>query len=106
MALSSLQKYVLRQGLESKKRAVSKTVLNNFYLSQKQPPKKIDQENVITKSVERLIGRGLIKGVGIKTAQKWFIKEVILTPAGLRTAKKLLGEQQALPLKNKLKNNK
>ncbi|HLD28333.1 MAG TPA: hypothetical protein VJB67_01865 [Patescibacteria group bacterium] len=105
MKLSNLQKYILRQGLGSKSRRISKLVLVKFYGGQKNKPKTEDQINIITKSVERLISKKLVKGLGIKTAEKWFVKEVILTPFGIKQAKELLGKQQELPLKNrKLKN--
>ncbi|MEK7167621.1 MAG: hypothetical protein AAB791_01310 [Patescibacteria group bacterium] len=94
MTLSKLQKYILRQGLEGR---VSKNILEKFYLKEPRPPK--DKLDVITKSAERLIKRGLIKGVGIKTAERWFIRELILTPSGIKQAKLLLGRQIKLPFK-------
>jgi len=54
---------------------------------------------VITKAVERLIDQSLFVGYGIRTSQKWYIKEVKLTLGGHKLTKKLLGEQQRLPLK-------
>lgn len=101
MPLSQLQKYILRAGLESKKYAVSKSVLIKFYQGLKNPPKAADQIGIITKSVERLIGKGMVKGVGTKTAEKWFIKEVILTASGKKKARELLGKQAQLPFKIK-----
>ena len=53
----------------------------------------------ITKSLERLIDKGLMIGYGRRTPEKWFIDEVQLTPAGRRAARITLGEQQRLPLK-------
>ena len=103
MTLSDLQKYILTKGLEGKGNTVTKAVLRKFYVTKKNQPKDEDQFNIITKSVERLIKKGLIKGVGIKTAEKWFVKEVILTKKGLKKAKELLGQQQELPLKIKKK---
>lgn len=97
MALSSLQKYILKKGLEGEKNAVGKAVLRKFYITQKRPPEVEDQINIITKSVEKLIQKGLVNGVGVKTTKKWFIKEVILTKKGLKKAKELLGRQQELP---------
>ncbi len=97
--LSKLQKYVLRQGLESAGYKVSKKKLINFYNQQKAKPKKEDQINIITKSVDRLINRGLVKGYGLKTVKKWFVWQVILTKNGLRKARELAGQQQKLPLK-------
>ncbi len=96
MLLSDLQKYILRQGLGSRTGRVPKAVLEKFYASVKNSPKTEDRINIITKSAERLISRGLIRGVGVKTAEKWFIKEVILTPAGKKAARELWGKQQTL----------
>lgn len=101
MPLSQLQKYILRAGLESKKYTVSKAVLIRFYQGSKNSPKIVDQIGIITKSVERLINKGMVKGVGVKTAEKWFIKEVILTPRGKKIARELLGKQAQLPFKIK-----
>ncbi|MEK7072245.1 MAG: hypothetical protein AAB969_01600 [Patescibacteria group bacterium] len=103
MALSDLQKYILNKGLEGSKNTVGKTVLKRFYITQKSQPKEEDQINIITKSVDKLIKRGLVKGVGTKTAKKWFVKEVILTKKGVKIAKELLGKQEELPFKNKKK---
>lgn len=102
MILSNLQKYILRHGLESRNYRVGKNVLLEFYAKQKNPPSSEDQLSSITKSVERLIKRSLLKGAGIKTSEKWFIKEVILTPQGIRQAKELLGRQQQIPFKKSL----
>lgn len=104
MSLSELQKYILLQGLENKSGRVSKKILDKFYARQDSPPQKEDQVKIITKSVERLIHRGLARGQGLKTAEKWFIQEVILTRAGHKKAKELLGQQPPLPLK--IKKNK
>ncbi len=54
-----------------------------------------------TKAVDRLITRGLAVGIGVRTAEKWFIKEVRLTPAGRHEARRRLGVQQRLPLEKK-----
>jgi hypothetical protein len=103
MRLSKLQKYVLKKGLGGKNGTVSKAVLKRFYGSQKKQPKSDDQLSIITKSVDRLIKRGLVRGIGIKTAEKWFVKEVVLTKEGIKKARELLGKQQELPFR---KNNK
>ena len=99
MPLSQLQKYILRAGLGSKKYAAPKAILIKFYQGLKNPPKPADQIGIITKSVERLILKGLARGVGVKTAEKWFIKEVILTASGKKKARELLGRQAQLPFK-------
>ncbi len=59
--------------------------------------RKRTQQDAVTKSLERLIDKGLLIGYGRRTPKKWFIDEVILTPKGRKETKKLLGKQQKLP---------
>lgn len=99
MRLSPLQKYILRQCYTSSNRVVVRDGFARFYDTQKQKPKKHDSVNIITKSLESLIDKGLMVGYGVRTPQKWYIKEVRLLPAGRKIARKLLGEQQVLPFK-------
>jgi hypothetical protein len=103
MNLSRLQKYVLRRGLDSRSFSISKKDLLDYYSKQKSKPKPDDQLGIITKSVERLIARGLVRGHGVKTAQKWFISKVALTREGIKLAKMVVSSQQKLPLKIKNK---
>lgn len=98
MRLSKLQKYILIQTYGKKGSRVAKPELRKFYKTQKIKPKKEDLQGIITKSVERLIDRELMIGNGVRTPHKWFIKEIRLTSKGRKQAKKLLGEQQTLPL--------
>ncbi len=99
MKLSALQKYILKQCFQNRKKAVSKSVLEKFYNNKKEKPKELI--NVITKSVERLIKKELVIGYGWRTAHKWFIRHVKLTPKGLKVAKSLFGIQQKLPFRDK-----
>ncbi|MBI4434437.1 hypothetical protein HY635_01285 [Candidatus Uhrbacteria bacterium] len=62
-----------------------------------------DVVDVVTKALERMIDRGLLVGHGVRTKEKWFIKEVRLTPEGRRVARVVVGTQQTLPL-HELKN--
>jgi len=103
MKLSQLQKHILRQCINSKGGKISKSVIDKFYSSKKTKPKAEGIVSIITKSVERLIHKELIIGFGKKTAHKWFIQEVKLTPKGKKIAKTLFGKQQKLPLKLKKK---
>lgn len=80
-------------------RSVARVGFTKFYDSQKQKPKKQDIVNIITKSLESLIDKELMTGYGVRTSQKWYIKEVKLTPRGRKLGRKLLGEQQELPFK-------
>lgn len=97
MRLSLLQKYILRQCYLGGGK-IKRDNLINFYLK-KDTPRKDEQIKIITQSLERLIERGLMIGYGVRTQEKWFIKEIKLTPLGKKQVKKLLGEQQRLPLK-------
>ena len=104
MTTSRLQKYILKKGLESRDYKISKKILIDYYKNHKNPAKKKDQISIITKSVERLIKRGLIRGFGVKTAEKWFILQVGLTRLGIKKARELFGQQQTLPLRKDKKN--
>jgi len=101
MRLSKLQKYILLQAYNNKGKLIPKKELKRFYKNQKKTPKEKDVQGIITKSVERLIDKELMIGFGIRTPHKWFIKEIRLTKKGRTVAKKLLGEQQTLPLRLK-----
>ena len=108
MRLSPLQKYILKVCYTSSAKVVGRGGFVRFYEAQKQKPKSQDLVNIITKSLESLVDKGLMVGYGVRTREKWYIKEVRLLPGGRRIARKLLGEQQALPLrlkKQKANNN-
>lgn len=98
MKLSELQKYILLKALSANKK-ISRAGFIEFYNKRKKKPKKEDRAGIISKSIERLINKELLVGYGTRTPHKWFIKEISLTGKGKKTAKKLLGEQQKLPLK-------
>lgn len=107
MRLSPLQKYILRSCYLTQAKVVGRTGFVKFYEDQKQKPKAGDIVNIITKSLESLIDKGLMVGYGVRTPEKWYIKEVRLMPAGRKLGRKLLGEQQKLPFKiSKRTNNK
>ncbi len=76
----------------------SREMFYGYYIQTADTPTHDEQVSSITKTLERLIDRELMVGYGVRTAHKWYIKEVKLLPAGKRRAKKLLGEQQLLPL--------
>lgn len=101
MRLSPLQKYILRSCYFTPPRAVARGGFAKFYDQQKTKPKVDDLVNIITKSLESLIDKGLMVGYGVRTPKKWYIKEVKLMPAGRKVARKLLGEQQSFPFKLK-----
>ncbi|MFH1225828.1 MAG: hypothetical protein V1684_00875 [bacterium] len=102
MKPSPLQKYILQQSyLENSK--FNRDKLLKFYEAHKKPPLLEDQINIITKCLERLIGKEWLVGYGIRLAHKWFIKEIKLTGKGKQVAKKLLINQQLLPFKKRKK---
>lgn len=94
-ALSPLQKYLLKECLDSV--VTKRGALKKFYAKQAKPPKAEDQQNAITKSLERLIDRGYMVGLGRRTPKKWYIVEVKLTAKGRRKGRTLLGQQQRIP---------
>ena len=99
MRLSTLQKYILRQSIQSRRTRFPRKEFMRFYEAMEQPPSLDDRQGGITKSLERLIDKGLMIGYGRRTPKKWFIDEIRLTPAGTKTARRLLGEQQKLPFR-------
>lgn len=100
MRLSNLQKFILLSVLGTKTN-YKRNLFHRFYNKQKKPPKKDDQQGIITRSLERLIDKGLMIGYGRRTPEKWFFDEVRLTSKGRKEARKLFGQQQALPLRLK-----
>lgn len=102
MKLSSLQKFILKEsfGVRGK---ILRNRFHKFYDSQKSLLNRLSQVKIISKSIDRLIDKGLLVGFGQKTQHKLFIKEVCLTAKGKALTKKLLGEQKSLPFKKRKK---
>lgn len=103
MQLSKLQKFILTETLGTKQNKVNRYVLSKFYDKEKNPPNKKIQTNIITKSIERIIDKGLAIGFGEKTQYKLFITHIKLTNRGKKIALKLLGEQTQFIFKNRKK---
>ena len=97
MRLSTLQKYILLQCYLENKR-LNRNKLVDFYGKQKKKPKVDDQVSIITKSIDRLIEKGLLIGYGSKTAEKLFIKEIKLTRLGRKIIREGFGQQQKLKI--------
>ena len=104
MKLSILQKFILKNCYGSKGK-ISRKRFEKFY-NGKKVPGKLERIKIISKSIDRLINKGLLIGSGEKTQHKWFIKEVKLTRTGRKMAKKLMGEQKELPFKKVKKSKK
>lgn len=106
MRLSPLQRFILLECLDGARRHVARTVFMAFYRKRSSFPSGNDRQDAVTKSLERLIDKGLMIGYGRRTPKKWFIDEVALTPKGRKETRKLLGKQQQLPLKSKAQSPK
>lgn len=101
MKLSNLQKYILDHIWASKKTKVNRHKFMKFYDKVKKAPNKELQIKIISRSLERLINRGILVGFGERTKHKRYIKEVKFTPVGRKIARKLQGEQVELPFKKR-----
>ena len=101
MKLSSLQKYILKTTLQNNKPRVSRIIFEQFYDNIKKAPVKKIRANIITKSIERLIDKGLLTGFGEKTQHKLFIQQIKLTSVGKKNAQALLGKQTQLPFSSR-----
>ena len=93
MHLSDLQKYILKQVYITGPKC-SRSEFLRFY---KKPGEK--ENKIITRSIDRLILKGMLVGFGHKTAEKFFIEKASLTPGGRRLAKLIAKEQPRLPFK-------
>lgn len=98
MRFSALQRAILLTTLDARTTTVPRRLLRGFYAGRSPAPSTKDQEGDLTRSIERLIDRGLLSGYGKRTPRKWFIESVRLTPEGRRVARRFQGEQQRLPL--------
>ena len=90
--LSPLQRYVLLKCYNQKGGKMKRDVFVGFYNGKK--VKKHDQVNTVTKSLERMIKRGLLVGYGMRTAERWFIKELKITRTGIKVWERWLVERQ------------
>jgi len=101
MRLSTLQKYILVEIAGARLKKYHRQGLAAFYSQRPVKQRPEDIQDVITKSIERLIDKGLLVGYGRRTTKKWYIDELRLTPLGRQLTKQLMGQQQSLPLFNK-----
>lgn len=92
MRLSALQRHILRECYGSGQARLHRRAFAAFYRGR--PTNEMTDS--LTRSIERLIDKGLLIGFGRRTPKKWFIEEVRLTPLGRRTAKRSFGQQQTI----------
>ncbi|MDD5040314.1 MAG: hypothetical protein PHY34_04155 [Patescibacteria group bacterium] len=97
MKLSTLQKFILKSTASNRGKTRRATFLR-YYERREKTVKPADRPGIVTRSIERLIDKGLMVGFGRRTPEKWFIDDVTLTIAGRRAVRKLVGKQQELPL--------
>ena len=93
MKLSALQKYVLMECFAADEKILRGKLLNYYYNKKKKPGKK-DQMDIISKSLNRLIDKGMVVGYGKRTAEKWFFTFIKLTPKGKAKARQIYREKQ------------
>lgn len=96
MALSELQRYILRMAYRYPRVRVPRQALTEFRRRGKTVRHPAE---VLSHSIERLIDRGLVIGFGHRTQDKWFVESIRLTAAGRRQARAILSAQASLPLK-------
>ena len=100
MRLSGLQKYILSQCYLNKNGLVAKADFYGFYPKKEFEENKKNIQDIVNKSLESLVAKDLLVAFGHKTAQKWFINKVKLTPGGKRAAKEIIkSKQRRLPIK-------
>jgi hypothetical protein len=96
MILSELQRYVLRTAYRYPRVRVPRQAFADG--PRRSRPVRHSAE-ILSRSLERLIDRGLLIGFGHRTSDKWFIESVRLTTLGRRHARAILSAQASLPLK-------
>ncbi len=97
MRRTGLQGSILERVWRARGRIDRRAFLDHYAGKGPRPSRK-DQVDAITRALERLIGRGFLLGYGVRTSEKWFIKEVAITPKGRAACRRLLGVQQRLPI--------
>ena len=90
---SPLQRHILKECFAQKGKIVPRRFFHVFYRNKKIARK--DAINTTTKCMERLIDKGLLVGYGMRTPKKWFIREVRITPQGIKQWLAWLESRQA-----------
>lgn len=98
MIFSLLQQYILKECYDKKGEPADRQVFADFYTKATKIKAGL-QTKIITKSLERLIDKGMLVGYGVRTPKKWFIREARLTAFGRRQWQMWLKrKQKRLPL--------
>ncbi|MFH1292167.1 MAG: hypothetical protein ABIH87_03135 [bacterium] len=98
MVFSHLQQHILKECYIRKDTEVDRQIFSGFY-DKKSQIKQGLKTKITTKSMERLIDRGMLVGYGVRTPKKWFIKKVKLTVFGRKQWQRWLKrKQKKLPL--------
>lgn len=94
---SPLQQYILGECFMRRDK-IDRDLFERFYDNHSNV-KSGARTKIVTKSLERLIDRGLMVGYGVRTPQKWFIKEIKITRFGIKEWEKFLERnQKRLPI--------
>jgi len=97
MRLGPLQKHILKVS-RIRRAPISRSLFLEYYKGMKNAPSGEDRVNAITKAIEKMVEHNLMAAEGLKTAEKFFIKTIKLTPEGRKIATDLIGAQQRLPI--------
>lgn len=99
MSLSKLQHYIMEECV-ARGGSISRRILDANYKASQSRARGENFKKIITQSIERLIGRGLVVGYGMKTKEKLFIDRVRLTSGGRQRLETLRRRAQPrLPIK-------
>jgi hypothetical protein len=93
MKLSALQKYILIECLTTSEKML-RGKFREYYQNKKNKPKLKDQNDIVNKSINKLIDKGLLVGFGRRTSEKWFFTFVKLTPKGKKKSMEIFKSKQ------------
>ena len=95
--LSKLQQFILEACAEGGG-AIARSVVDKNHGRSSSKAHQEHYKRIVTQSIDRLIERGLLVGYGAKTAEKFFITKIKLTPRGQKAAHECRKKrQQKLP---------
>jgi len=91
MQFSSLQQHIIKS-CHGRREKVDRKIFIEFYKGKN--IKESLRTKIVTKSLERLIDKGMMVGYGVRTPKKWFIKEVRITSLGKKMWQEWLNRKQ------------